>query len=313
MRVVFMGTPDFAVPCLEALHQGGYDITGVFAQPAKPVGRKMVLTQPEVAQYALDHGLKLYQPEKMKDGTAYEMIKECDPELIVAVAYGKILPKEILDYPRYGCINIHGSLLPKYRGAGPIQWSVIDGEAETGVTSMYMEEGLDTGDMLVKRTTPIGENETAGELFDRLKVLGAQVLLETLTQLENGTLTREKQKEEESSYAPMLNKEMACIDFTKSAKQIHNLVRGLNPWPVAYTMLEGKKLKVYATTLGRETSGAPAGTVLGTVKGKGLEVACGQGTLYIKELQAEGKKRMAAEDFLRGKPIAPGTQLGEKE
>lgn len=311
MKVLFMGTPDFAVPCLEALVSHGHQVVGAFTQPDKPVGRKQVLTPPPVKVCAMQHDIPVYQPEKMKDGTAMELVRQLDPEIIVVVAYGKILPKDILEYPKYGCVNIHGSLLPRYRGAAPIQWSVINGEKETGVTAMRMDEGLDTGDMLLKRSVTIGENETADELFERLKDVGAQALLETLEQLQAGTCQCTPQDDSQSCYASMLDKQMACIDFTKKARQVHNLIRGLNSWPIAYTYCDGKKMKIYTSTVAKDEGslGTP-GQVLGLKKGCGLEVACGQGSIYLKVIQMEGKKRMDIEDYLCGHCLERGHQLG---
>lgn len=249
MRIVFMGTPEFAQASLQKLIGTGHNIVGVFTQPDKPKGRGYKLVAPPVKELALEHNIPVYQPEKMKDGTALSILKELNPDLIAVVAYGRILPKDILELPKYGCINVHGSLLPKYRGAGPIQWSVIDGEPVTGVTTMYMGEGLDTGDMILKKETPIGENETYGELHDRLKEIGAEALVETIALIEQGKAPREKQDDSLSSYAPMLDKKIAKLDFNKPAQQLHNLIRGLSPWPVAHTTVGGKLLKVHRAVL----------------------------------------------------------------
>lgn len=304
MRVVFMGTPEFAVPCLQKLIDCGHEVTGVFTQPDKPQGRKMVLTPPPVKVLAVENGIKVYQPVKMKDGTALEMLKEADPELVIVVAYGKILPKEILEYPKYGCINIHASLLPKLRGAAPIQWSVINGFDKTGVTSMQMDEGLDTGDMLIKGELEIGENETAGELHDRLSVLGAEILEKTIDALKNGELTPEKQNHSEHTYAPMLSKELSPIDWSMTAQQVHNKIRGLSPWPSANAKLSEKTVKIHKTILAPE-KGTKAGEIVEA--GKRLVVACGDlNCIEILNLQAEGKKAMSAADFLRGNPIIAG-------
>jgi len=308
MRIVFMGTPDFAVPCLEELINEGHEIVGVFTQPDKPVGRKRIITAPPVKQVALENNLEVFQPEKMRDGIAFSIIEKLGPELIVVVAYGKILPKEILDFPKYGCINIHGSLLPKLRGAAPIQWSVINGCKETGVTSMQMDEGLDTGDMLIKGVLEIGENETAGELHDRLSVLGADILEETIEALQNGELSPEKQNHDEFTYAPMLSKELSPIDWSKSAQQIHNQVRGLYPWPCATSVLNGKNVKVHKTVLS-DAEGANAGEIIES--GKRLIVSCGdKKCVEILTIQAEGKKAMSAADFLRGNPAEEGSFFG---
>lgn len=307
MRIVFMGTPDFAVPCLQKLIDCGHKVTGVFTQPDKPQGRKMILTPPPVKELALANGIKVYQPVKMKDGTALEMLKEANPELVIVVAYGKILPKEILDFPKYGCINIHASLLPKLRGAAPIQWSVINGFDKTGVTSMQMDEGLDTGDMLIKAELQIGKNETAEELHDRLSVLGADVLEETINALQNGELTSEKQNHSEFTYAPMLSKELSPIDWTMSAAQVHNKIRGLNSWPSASAMLNGRKVKIHKSILVSE-KGKGAGEVIES--GKRLVVSCGDSNcIEILNLQAEGKKAMSAADFLRGNPVNIGDKF----
>ncbi len=307
MRVVFMGTPEFAVPCLQKLIDCGHEVTGVFTQPDKPQGRKMILTPPPVKVLAEKNGIKVYQPVKMRDGTALEMLKEANPELVIVVAYGKILPKEILEFPKYGCINIHASLLPLLRGAAPIQWSIINGFAKTGVTSMQMDEGLDTGDMLIKGEIEIGENETAGELHDRLSALGADILGKTIDALLKGELSPEKQNHEEFTYAPMLSKELSPVDWNMSASEIHNKIRGLSPWPSANTTLGGKKIKLHKTVLAPE-KGLKAGEIV--VADKRLVVACGDGNcVEILELQAEGKKSMGAADFLRGNVVEVGSLM----
>ncbi len=307
MRIVFMGTPEFAVPCLQKLIDCGHEITGVFTQPDKPQGRKMILTPPPVKALALENGLTVYQPLKMKDGTALEMLKEANPELVIVVAYGKILPKEILEFPKYGCINIHASLLPKLRGAAPIQWSVINGCEKTGVTSMQMDEGLDTGDMLITSVLEIGENETAGELHDRVSALGAEVLEQTITALQNGELKPEKQNHAEFTYAPMLSKELSPIDWNLSAHEVHNKIRGLSPWPSATAVLNGKKVKIHKSIVVSQKGGA-AGEV--AENGKRLVVACGDGScIEILNIQAEGKKAMSAADFMRGNPVNIGDKF----
>lgn len=305
MRVVFMGTPDFAVPCLQRLFDCGCEVCGVFTQPDKPKGRHGILTPPPVKELALKMGVPVFQPVKMKDGTAFEMLKSVEPELVVVVAYGKILPKEILEYPKYGCINIHASLLPKLRGAAPIQWSVINGFATTGVTSMQMDEGLDTGDMLIKSETAIGENETAGELHDRLSLIGADVLEKTLEALKAGKLEPVKQNHEEFTYAPMLSKELSPVDWTLSAQEVHNKIRGLSPWPCATAKFEGKTIKLLRSVLTQE-KGTRAGEVV--VSDKKLLIACGDlRCIEITLLQAENKKAMPAADYLRGNPIEKGS------
>lgn len=307
MKIIFMGTPDFAVGCLRRLHEDGHDIVGVFTQPDKPKGRSQTLTPPPVKEEALKLGLTVYQPNSMRDGTAMKIIEDLDPELIAVVAFGKILPKEILDFPKYGCINVHGSLLPKYRGAAPIQWSVINGDKETGVTTMYMDEGIDTGDMLMVSKTPIGINETAGEVFDRLGEMGAELLSRTVKAAEKGELVRTPQEHEKSTYASILTKKMCPINWSDSALNVHNLVRGLQPWPVATTNFKGKTLKIHSTRLSDKTGGKPGEII----KDKnGVFVACGDGQwVELVEVQLEGKKRMAADEFFRGHPIENGDTL----
>lgn len=306
MKLIFMGTPDFAVPCLERLIKAGHEIAAVFSQPDKPRGRKMILTPPEVKACALKHGLTVYQPKSLRNDEAMELIKEIAPDCIVVAAYGKILPKAMLDLPKYGCINVHGSLLPKYRGSAPIQWSVINGEKETGVTIMQMAEGVDTGDMLYQKAIPIGIDDTAESMFEKLSDLGGEMIVEALDLLEEGKLTPIKQDETLATHAPMLNKEIAVIDWNKSALEVHNLVRGLYSWPIAQTTLHGKKLKIYRTAVGKGSG--EAGTVISTSP---LTIACGEGAVVIEELQLEGKKRMDAKAFLIGHPLQIKEKIGE--
>ena len=307
MKIVFMGTPDFAVGCLKRLYEDGHDIAGVFTQPDKPKGRKQILTAPPVKEEAQRLGLTVYQPNSMRDGTAMKIIEELNPDLIAVVAFGKILPKEILDFPKYGCINVHGSLLPKYRGAAPIQWSVINGDAETGVTTMYMDEGIDTGDMLMTSKTPIGINETAGEVFDRLADMGAELLSRTVKAAAEGTLIKTPQEHDKSTYASILTKKMCPIDWNKSALTVHNLVRGLQPWPVATSVFKDKVLKIHETRLSDKIGGKP-GEIL--KNGDEIFVACGDGKcVELMQVQLEGKKRMSAEEFFRGHPIKNGDML----
>lgn len=308
MRIVFMGTPDFAVPCLQKLIDEKHEIVGVFSQPDKPQGRKMVLKAPPVKELALQHNLPVFQPETLKNGAAAALLTELAPDLIVVVAYGKILPPYVLNAPKKGCINVHGSLLPRWRGAAPIQWAVLAGDQTTGVTVMRMDEGLDTGNMLLKAETEIGAHETAGELFDRLSLMGADLLADAVRILEMSDPVGEKQEDGTSCYAFMLDKEMANIDWTKSAREIDCLVRGLNPWPVAQTTIGGDKLRVF-TVLPVERTGEP-GEVLTSEAKTGLVVACGEGALELIEIQAVGGKRMAAKDYLRGHAITVGTKLG---
>lgn len=302
MRIVFMGTPDFAVPSLKSIVRAGYAVCAVFTQPDKPKGRGYVLTPPPVKECALRHGIPVFQPKTLRTPEAARQLRELHPDAIVVAAYGKILPKEILEIPPLGCINVHASLLPKYRGAAPIQWAVINGEKETGVTTMYMAEGLDTGDMLMAEKTGIGPEETAGELHDRLSRIGADLIVRTLRAAEHGTLKRTPQTEENTCYASMLTKELSRIDWGKSARKIHNLVRGLSPWPAAETAYGGKRLKIHGAKIAQDRSGnAPCGLVM-PENGRFL-VACGDGTaLELTEVQPEGKKKMSGADFLRGHP-----------
>ena len=307
MKIVFMGTPDFAVPSLQALIDAGHEVCAVYTQPDKPQGRKQVLTAPPVKELALQHGIPVYQPATLKNEEEQEKLRVLAPEVIIVVAYGKLLPKAVLDIPPRGCINVHGSLLPRWRGAAPIQWSVIAGDEKAGVTTMQMAEGLDTGDMLLTCETEIGARETAGELFDRLAQAGAELLLETLEKLDS--ITPQPQDDSRSCYAHMLDKQMAVIDWAKSAHEIDCLIRGLNPWPVALTTLSGARLKIYAAEPVSGT-GRP-GEVLVSDPKKGLVVACGEGALALREVQLVGGKRMKSADFLRGHAIETGTILGE--
>lgn len=307
MRVVFMGTPEFSVPCLRRLLADGHDVAGVFTQPDKPKGRGNVLTPPPVKVTAMEANVPVFQPKSMRDGEALEILRGIQPELIVVTAFGRILPKEILDYPEYGCINIHASLLPRYRGAAPIQWCVLNGETESGVTSMQMDVGLDTGDMLLQANVPIGENMTSGELHDLLSDLGAQTMSETLDLLVKGELHPQKQDDSLSNYAPMLTKELCPLDFSLTAREIHNRIRGLNPWPLATIQVGEKTLKVHASVLCADAGGA-AGQVMES--GKRLVVSCGDGKcVELLTVQAQGKKAMPAADYLRGNPLQIGTIL----
>ena len=300
MRIVFMGTPDFAVPSLNALLSAGHEVVGVFTQPDKPKNRGMKLTPSPVKVVALEHDIPVYQPATLKTDEAFDALTELKPELIVVAAYGKILPKRILDLPPMGCINVHSSLLPRYRGAAPINWAILNGEQETGVTIMYMAEGLDTGDIISQRATPIDPNETVEALHDRLADIGSSLLVETVAALADGTATHTPQDDSLSCYAPMLSRELSPIDFNQTARHIHDQVRGLIPWPATSAELGGTTFKIFAVEETDETSEKPAGTVLGADK-KGVNVVCGDGkVLRILELQAPGKKRMRAVDYLRG-------------
>jgi len=290
MRIIFMGTPQFAVPCLEALVAAGHEIPAVFCQPDKPQGRKMLLTAPPVKACALAHGITVMQPEKLRGNEEiFELLRALAPELIVVVAYGKILPQEVLDIPKHGCVNVHASLLPKYLGAAPIQWAVLNGERETGITTMQMDAGLDTGDWLEKTTCPIPEDMTAGELHDKLSELGAGALMRTIELLEQGRLSPQKQDDAQASYAPMLSREMSPINWNRSAWEVHNHIRGLNPWPGATMEFDGQPLKAHKARVS-ETQDSP------------LHIQCGDGK-YIELLvvQAQGKKAMPASEFLKGR------------
>ena len=300
MRIVFMGTPDFAVPSLKALLAAGHEIVGVFTQPDKPKNRGMKLAPSPVKVVAQEYQLPIFQPTTLKTDEAYDILVDLQPELIAVAAYGKILPKKILDLPVLGCINVHSSLLPRYRGAAPINWAILNGDQETGVTIMYMAEGLDTGDIISQQTTPIDSNETVESLHDRLAEMGAELLVETVTAIGAGTATRTSQDDSLSSYASMLSRDLSPIDFNKSAHQIHNQVRGLIPWPATSVEIGGITFKIFSVEETDESSEKPAGTVLGADK-KGINVVCGDGkVIRILELQAPGKKRMRAVDYLRG-------------
>lgn len=305
MHLIFMGTPDFAVPSLEKLIERGDEILAVLTQPDKPKGRGHKLQAPPVKELALQYGLPVWQPVSLRNEEIQEKLRELKPEAIVVAAYGKILPKAVLDIPSLGCINVHGSLLPKYRGAAPIQWTVINGDAEAGVTTMLMAEGLDTGPMLLKASTAVGPEETSGELFDRLKVLGAQLLDETLQKLEAGVISPISQKEEEATQAPMLSKTLSFPDWTLPAQKIHDLIRGLNPWPGTVVSLQGKRLKLWGS---RVTEGAGEPGSLDEREGQ-LLVYCGENALLLTELQTENGKRMSGKDYLLGHPLQKGTRF----
>lgn len=300
MRVVFMGTPDIAAACLKRILADGFDVVGVYTQPDRPKGRGMKLVCSPVKETALAAGIPVFQPEHFREEETVAQLRALKPDICAVVAYGRILPQKVLDVPALGCINIHASLLPKYRGSAPYQWAVLDGLTETGVTAQYMALKMDAGDVIDAAKTPIGENETAGQLLDRLALLGAELLSKTLTRFENGTVTASAQNEAEVSYAPMLDKSMCPIDWTKTAQQVHNQIRGLHPWPVATMELQGKTFKVHASKVA-EGSGKP-GEILGLTK-TGLLVACGEGAVEVLSLQAEGGKRMAAPDYFRGHPL----------
>lgn len=304
-----MGSPDFAVPCLKRLIEDGHNVSAVFTQPDKPKGRGHKLAAPPVKSEALINSIPVFQPKSLKNGSCDNLIQELKPDLIVVTAYGKILPKLILDMPKYGCVNIHASLLPKYRGAGPIQWAVINGEKKTGITSMRMGEGIDTGDMLLKMETDIGDNETYGELHDRLAEMGAECLSKTLAAMEKGELKPEKQDDSLAVYAPMIDKSMCEIDWSNDAEKIHNKIRGLSPRPGAYTTLDDKKLKIYKSSLISDGhfEGEPGEAI---VVDKRLIVVCGKGNLELIEIQGENGKTMRATSYLCGHSLPKGTILG---
>lgn len=305
MRIVFMGTPDFAEASLKKLIDEKFDVVGVFTQPDKPKGRGMELSFSPVKELALASGLPVYQPVKMRDGTAYEEIKALSPDILVVVAYGRILPDEILALPKYGAVNVHGSLLPKYRGAAPIQWAVLNGDKVTGVSTMYLASEMDTGDVIYTAETEIGEFETSGELFDRLMVMGAQLLAKTLRDIEKGIAPRTPQDHSKASYVSQLDKSLSPIDWNKSPRFVVKWIYGLQPWPVATMEMEGKTYRVFAAEYTDNKTHKAPGQIVAAGE-KGIEVACGDGeTVLITQLQAPGKKRMAAADFLRGHPIKP--------
>lgn len=304
MRIVFMGTPDYAAVTLQKLIDEKYDIAAVFAQPDKPVGRKQILTPPATKVVALNNNIPVYQPKSLRNGEAYDILKELNPDVIVVVAYGKILPKEILDLPKYGCINGHASLLPKLRGASPIQWSIVTGETKTGVTTMLMDEGMDTGDILETIVTDIGKEETAEELFDRLAVMSADLMVLTLQKAKEGTLEPKKQNEKEATYAPIINKEMAHIDFNKTADQICNEVRGFYSWPCSYCFINGKRIKVIKAKKSNLTA-SECGRVIASENT--LVVSCKDGSVELISVQPEGSKVMSAKMMLNGYKIAEGT------
>jgi methionyl-tRNA formyltransferase len=307
MRIVFMGTPDFAVPALEKLISEGYEVVGVFTQPDKPKNRGMKLTPSPVKVCAQAHGLPVFQPTSFKkEPEALETLQSLRPDLVVVAAFGQILPQAVLDVPPLGSINIHSSLLPKYRGAAPINWAILDGQEETGVTIMKMALALDAGDIISQTVTPIDPNETVETLHDRLARLGADLLVKTVEDIRDGTAVRTPQEEDKVTLAPMLSRALSPMDFTRPARALHDQVRGLIPWPAAVTELNGVRCKIFATTVLDETTGKAPGTVLQADK-KGLKLACGEGTvLQIDQLQADGGKRMLAPDYLRGHPIPVG-------
>lgn len=309
MKIVFMGTPDIAVPCLQKIIDEKYEILGVVTQPDKPKGRGKKLGMSPVKELAIENNIPVYQPVKARDKEFIDKIKSLNPDVIVVVAFGQILPKEILEIPKLGCINVHVSLLPKYRGAAPINWVIINGEEKTGVTTMYMDEGLDTGDMILKTEVNLDENITAGELNDKMMNIGAETLKETLRLIEEGNAPREVQNHEEFSYAPIMNKSLGNIDFSKSAREIHNLVRGVNPWPSAYTTYNDVIMKVWKTKVLDEKSTKDVGTIIDVSK-DGIKVSTIDNVLLIEEIQMPNKKRMLVGEYIKGNTIETGLVLG---
>ena len=307
LKIVFMGTPDFAVPCLKTLNEN-YEVIAVITQPDRPKGRGQKLMPSPIKEYALEHNLTVLQPEKIKTSETEEQLKKLAPDLIVVVAFGQILSKAILDIPQLGCINVHASLLPKYRGAAPIHWSIINGETKTGITTMYMDVGLDTGDMILKEEVSISAKMNTGELHDTLMNIGAKTLLQTIKQIAEGSVVRNKQNDAEASYAPLLTKELERINWLLPAQEIYNSVRGLNPWPVAFSIFKGKKLKIWQTKVIDNVTIGEIGTVLSLTE-TGFTVQTGKGILEILELQPESKRKMTAKDFVCGNQISINDKL----
>lgn len=311
MKILFMGTPEFAKISLDCLMKNKFNIAGVVTQPDKPAGRKMILTPSPVKEYASGKNIPVYQPQSLKGKDFFDLLKSINADIIVVVAYGKIIPKNVLDFPKHGCVNVHGSLLPKYRGASPINAAIMNGEKITGITTIYMDEGIDTGDMILKESTEIGENETFGEVYDRLAQIGGELLVETLNQIKIGTAKREKQPEIDASAVKKIYNDTCEIDWCFSAKEIHDKIRGLSPSPTAFTWLNGKKFKIYKSeVVGHDTLCAPFKNGEIITFNKDIEIKTGNGIVKILELQLEGGKKMSAKDFLNGKKIEKGTVLG---
>lgn len=309
MKIVFMGTPEFAVPCLQKIIDEGHEVVAVVTQPDKPKGRGKKLAMPPVKELALKYDIPVYQPLKAREESFVDTLKEMNPELIVVVAFGQILPKSILDIPKYGCVNVHASLLPRYRGAAPLNWVIINGEEKTGVTTMYMDEGLDTGDMILKSEIALDDEITAGELHDKMMIDGAKLLKETIDLIKKGEAPREKQSNENTCYSPIMNKSLGNIDWNKSAIDIHNLVRGINPWPSAYTTYEGQTMKIWKTKVIDKNSNKDPGTIISVDK-EGINVSTSEGILQIKEIQMAGKKRMEVPEYIKGNNINTDIILG---
>lgn len=300
MKILFMGTPDFAVPCLDILVSNGFDVCGAVTQPDKPKGRGHKLTPPPVKEYAISKNISVYQPQTLKDGEFEKVLDELKPQFIAVVAYGKILPEYILDFPEYGCVNVHGSVLPKYRGAAPIQWAIINGDKTTGVTTQYMKMGVDTGDIIFTDETEILPDETYGELYTRLSQSGAKLLLKTVNAIKDGTVPRTEQDESEATHAPMLTKETGHINWTKSADEVLNLIRGTNPWPMSYAMYGDEMMKVFGVKKGSGFD-APPGKI--RIVNKKLEISCGKDSVVVDEIQFKGGKRLTVASYLNGHDI----------
>lgn len=309
MKVIFMGTPDFSVGTLEALIEAGHEVTLVVTQPDKPKGRGKAMQYTPVKETALAHGIEVYQPAKIREPECVEYLKKYEADIMVVVAFGQILTKEILDMPKYGCVNVHASLLPKYRGAAPIQWAVINGEKVSGVTTMRMDEGIDTGDMILKEEVELDSEETGGSLFERLAKTGAELCVKTLTAIEDGTATYTPQDNAQATHTKIIKKQLGEIDFTKPAEEIERLIRGLNPWPSAYTHWNGKTLKIWKASVVEKESGKEPGTI--EVGKNTIAVQTGKGMLQLEEIQLEGKKRMQTDAFLRGVSLETGMLLGK--
>ncbi len=306
MKIVFMGTPDYAAVTLQKLIDEKFEISAVFVQPDKPVGRKQILTSPPTKLLAQKHGIPVFQPQTLRDGEAYEILKQINPDVICVVAYGKILPKEILSLPKYGCINGHASLLPHLRGSAPIQWAIVNGDKQTGVTTQLMDEGIDTGDILETAVTEIGDDETAEELFDRLAVISAELMVSTLQKAKSGLLEPKKQDESQATYAPIIKKEMAHIDFSKTAQEVYNTVRGFYSWPCAYCFINGKRIKVLKAAISNLESNKSGVVIKNDEK---LVISCGKGSIEFITVQPEGGKAMSAKQMLNGNKIELGTAV----
>lgn len=312
MRVIFMGTPAFAVPSLQTLIEEGYEVVSVITQPDRPVGRKRILTPPPVKEVALEHSIPLYQPEKIRLEEGIKYVKSMEPDLIVTAAFGQILPIEILEIPKFGCINVHASLLPRYRGGAPIHQALIDGETETGVTIMYMVEALDAGDMINSRSIPITDNDHVGSLFEKLSHIGAELVKETLPALIQGKITPVPQNEQQATFAPNIKREQEEIDWSRSSLEIRNKIRGMHPWPVAFTYWRGQAFKVWWAELAEDTPDGKKPGEVWDLTPEGIFVATGSGSLLLTDIQPAGKKRLAASDFVRGRQMNIGEFLGEK-